>query len=142
VKSGNLNFLEISRPLQACNVITLPLPFYFHLHLVFQSGLLPTAFPTANLYDFLSLNLELCAPPISCPWFNYLHNTLQQSPIHIMRDQNHMENVEYFNHLASTITNDARCTYEIQSRIAMAKAAFIQKKNLFTSKLDLNFRKK
>jgi hypothetical protein len=39
------------------------------------------------------------------------------------------------------ITNDARCTREIKSRIAMAKAAF-NKKTLFTSKLDLNLRKK
>ena len=27
-KSGNLNFLETSGPLQACNGIALPLPFY------------------------------------------------------------------------------------------------------------------
>jgi hypothetical protein len=40
------------------------------------------------------------------------------------------------------ITNDARCTHEIKSRIAMAKAAFNKKKNLFTSKLDFNLRKK
>jgi hypothetical protein len=40
------------------------------------------------------------------------------------------------------ITNDARCTREIKSRISMAKAAFNKKKNLFTSKLDLNLRKK
>jgi hypothetical protein len=39
------------------------------------------------------------------------------------------------------ITNDARCTREIKSRIAMAKAAF-NKKTLFTSRLDLNLRKK
>ena len=31
---------------------------------------------------------------------------------------------------------------EIKSRIAMAKAAFSKKKTLFTSKLDLNLRKK
>ncbi|PNF43845.1 hypothetical protein B7P43_G06049 [Cryptotermes secundus] len=37
---------------------------------------------------------------------------------------------------------DGRCTCEIKSRIAMAKAAFSKKKNLFTSKLDLNLRKK
>jgi len=30
-------------------------------------------------------------------------------------------NVEYFNYLSSLVTNDARCTYEIISRIAMAK---------------------
>jgi hypothetical protein len=40
------------------------------------------------------------------------------------------------------ITNDARCAREIKSSIAMAKAAFNKKKGLFTSKLDLNLRKK
>jgi hypothetical protein len=40
------------------------------------------------------------------------------------------------------ITNDATCTREIKSRIAMAKAAFNKKKILFTSKEDLNLRKK
>jgi hypothetical protein len=39
------------------------------------------------------------------------------------------------------ITNDARCTYQIKSRNVTAKAAF-NKKTLFTSKLDLNVRKK
>jgi hypothetical protein len=39
------------------------------------------------------------------------------------------------------ITNDARYKHEITSRIAMEKAAF-NKKALFTSKLDLNLRKK
>jgi hypothetical protein len=40
------------------------------------------------------------------------------------------------------ITNDARCTREMKSRIAMAKAASSKKKTLFTSKLDVNLRKK
>jgi hypothetical protein len=40
------------------------------------------------------------------------------------------------------VTNDAKCTHDIKSRIAMAKAAFNKKKALFTSKLDLNLRKK
>jgi hypothetical protein len=40
------------------------------------------------------------------------------------------------------LTNDGRCTCEIKSRIAMAKAAFNEKKTLFTSTLDLNLRKK
>jgi hypothetical protein len=35
------------------------------------------------------------------------------------------------------ITNNARCTCEIKSKIGMAKAAFDKKKTLFTSKLDL-----
>jgi hypothetical protein len=65
----------------------------------------------------------------------------QPSPIKIMIDQNQLENVEYFNYLGSIKTNDARCKREINSRIAMAKAAFNNKKTLFTSKLDLNLRK-
>jgi hypothetical protein len=40
------------------------------------------------------------------------------------------------------ITNDARCTREMKSRIAVAKAALNKKKILFISKLDLNGRKK
>jgi hypothetical protein len=39
------------------------------------------------------------------------------------------------------ITNDARCTQQIKARIATAKAAF-NKKTRFTSKLDLELRKK
>jgi hypothetical protein len=50
-------------------------------------------------------------------------------------------NVEYFKYLGSMLTNDGRCTCEIKSRIAMAKAAF-NKKTLFTSTLDLNLKKK
>src|SRR5215510_6926881 len=40
------------------------------------------------------------------------------------------------------LTDEGKCTCEIKSRIAMAKAAFNKKKNVFTSKLDLNVRKK
>ena len=50
--------------------------------------------------------------------------------------------MECFKYLGSMLTNDGRCTCEIKSRIAMAKAAFNKKKNLFTSTLDLNLRKK
>jgi hypothetical protein len=39
------------------------------------------------------------------------------------------------------ITNDARCTGQIEVRIVMAKAAF-NKKTLFTSKLESELRKK
>jgi hypothetical protein len=41
-----------------------------------------------------------------------------------MVDQNQLENVEYYNYWGSLITDDARCTCEIKSRIAMTKAAF------------------
>ena len=59
-----------------------------------------------------------------------------------MIDQKQLENVECFKYLGSLLTNGGRCTREIKSRIAMAKAAFSKKKTLFTSKLDLNLRKK
>ena len=65
----------------------------------------------------------------------------QPSPVTIMIDQKQLENVERFKYLCSMLTNDGRCTCEIKSRIAIAKAAFNKKKNLFTSTLDLNLRR-
>jgi hypothetical protein len=62
---------------------------------------------------------------------------LSQSQIAI--DQEQVENVEYFGYLGSMITNQARWTHEIKSRIAMAKAAFC-KNTVLGSKLDLNLR--
>jgi hypothetical protein len=59
----------------------------------------------------------------------------QPHPTKIMIDQKQLENVEYFNYLGSVITNDARCTREVKTKIAMAKAAF-NKTTLFTSKMD------
>ena len=44
--------------------------------------------------------------------------------------------------MGSILTNDGRCTCEIKSRIAMAKAAFNKKKVVFSSTLDLKLRKK
>jgi hypothetical protein len=52
-----------------------------------------------------------------------------------------MENVENLNCLGSMTINETKCTREIKSSYAMAKAAFNKEKNLFTSKLDLNLRK-
>jgi hypothetical protein len=46
-----------------------------------------------------------------------------------------LENEEYFTYLGSMITNDARRTREIKSRIAMA-TAFKRKKTLWASKFD------
>jgi hypothetical protein len=64
------------------------------------------------------------------------------SPVQILIDQKQLENMEYLNYLCSMTTKDARCTREIKSRIAMAKPAFSKKKSPFTSKLELNLRKK
>jgi hypothetical protein len=61
----------------------------------------------------------------------------QQFPVHMLANQKQLKNVEYFKYLANMITDDAIGTYEINSRIAMAKAAF-NKVTLFTSKMNLN----
>jgi hypothetical protein len=66
----------------------------------------------------------------------------QPSTVTIMIDKKQLGNVECFKYLGSMLTNDGRCTCEINTRIAMAKAAFSKKKTLFTSKLDLNLRQK
>ena len=57
-------------------------------------------------------------------------------------NQKQLENVKFFKYLGSMLTEEGRCACEIKFRIAMAKAAFNKKKNVFTSKLDLNLRKK
>jgi hypothetical protein len=62
-------------------------------------------------------------------------------PLQITVDQKQLEYLECFSYLGSMITNYARCTHEIKSRTATAKAAFNKKKTLLTSKLDLNVRK-
>ena len=59
-----------------------------------------------------------------------------------MIDQKQLENVETFKYLSSILTNDGRCNCEIKYRIAMVKTAFSKKKDLFTSTLDLELRKK
>jgi hypothetical protein len=53
-----------------------------------------------------------------------------------------LENVVFFKDLGSMLINYGRCTCDIKSRIAIAKAAFNKKKALFTSKMDLELRKK
>ena len=50
--------------------------------------------------------------------------------------------MESFKFLGSMLTNDGRCTCEIKSIIAVAKAAFNKKRALFTNTLDLKSRKK
>jgi len=66
----------------------------------------------------------------------------QPFPVKILIDQKQLQNVESFKYLDSMLTNDGRCTCEIKSRIAMAKAAFNKKTALFTSTLVLKLRKK
>jgi hypothetical protein len=55
----------------------------------------------------------------------------QPTPVTIKIDEKQLENVKCFKYLGSLLTDDGRCTCEIKSRIAMAKAAFNTKKNFF-----------
>jgi hypothetical protein len=64
----------------------------------------------------------------------------EPATLQIMIDQEQLESVEYFNYFGS-ITNNARCTSKIMSRIAIAKAALNKKKTLFAGKFGLNLRK-
>jgi len=66
----------------------------------------------------------------------------QPFPVKIMIDQKQLENVGSFKYLNRMLTNDGRCTCEIESSIAMAKAAFNKMRALFINTLDINVRKK
>jgi len=59
-----------------------------------------------------------------------------------MIDQKEPENVESFKYLGIMLINDGRCTCEIKSIIALAKAAFNKKRDIFTSTLDLKLMEK
>jgi hypothetical protein len=60
----------------------------------------------------------------------------------LIRYQKQLEKVGYFSYLERKVRNDGRCTREIKSRVAIAKAAFNKIDTLFTSKLDLDLGKK
>jgi len=62
--------------------------------------------------------------------------------VKLMIDQKQLENVVYFKYFGSMLTNDGRCTCEIKSRIAMAKAPFNKKRALFASTMGVKLRKK
>jgi hypothetical protein len=68
--------------------------------------------------------------------------TRQPFLLKFMIDQKQLENVEFFKYLGSMLTNDGRCTCEIKSRTAMAKAVFNKKRALFKSNMDLELGKK
>jgi len=61
----------------------------------------------------------------------------QPSSIQTKIDQIQQVDVEYFNYLGNLIIKDAKCSREITSRFAMAKAAF--NKKTFHQQIGLNF---
>ena len=95
-------------------------------------GMIDQLIETGRCYD-MEMNVEKT---------KVMRISRQPFPVTITIDQKQRENVKCFKYLGSMLTDDGRCTCEIKSRIVMAKAAFNKKKDLFTSKLDLNLRKK
>jgi hypothetical protein len=65
----------------------------------------------------------------------------QQSPLQSTIDHKQLHNVEYCNYVCSRITNDATCTREIKSRIAMAKHHSTRRRFFSARNLGLNLRK-
>ena len=62
-------------------------------------------------------------------------------PVQFMTDQKQPENVGYFNHFGSMITNCATCTCDSKSRIATAKVAFNKKDDSFQHQIGLKLKK-
>ena len=59
--------------------------------------------------------------------------------IHV--DGQQVEQVSQFRYLGSLMSEDGYCTKEIRSRIEMAKEVFMEKKKLFTGKMNLELKK-
>ena len=95
-----------------------------------------------SMIDRLSEIGRCCGMEMNVGKTKILRISGEASTLQIMIDQKQLENVEYFKCLGSMITNNTRRTCEIESRTAMAKATLNMKKTLFTSKWDLNLRKK
>jgi hypothetical protein len=94
----------------------------------------------ARLVDIV----RLCEMETNVETTKVMRVSRQPSPVQTTIDKTQLENAEYFSYLGSMITSDAKCrpTPEIKFRIAMDKATLYKNKDLFTSKFDLNLKKK
>jgi len=62
--------------------------------------------------------------------------------VNLKINNNSIEQVKKFKYLGNTPTSNGRCLVEISQRIAVAKRAFIQKRQLITNKkLNIKIRK-
>ena len=57
-------------------------------------------------------------------------------------DGQQVEQVSQFRYLGSLISEDGYCTTEIRSRIEMVKKVFMEKKQLFTGKMNVELKKR
>jgi hypothetical protein len=95
-----------------------------------------------GIIDRLTGIRRCCGMKINVKKTDMMKISKQHNSVHIMRDQEQPENVEYYKYFVNMITSDAVCTCEIKHCIALATAAFKRKRTIFTSKLEFNLRKK
>ena len=95
-----------------------------------------------DMFDKVTEIGRCCKMEMNVEKIKVMRISRQPFPVKIMIDQKQLENAESFKYLGSMLTNDERCTCEIKSRIAIAKAEFNKKRALFTSTLNLRFRMK
>ena len=123
-KSGALTHLEPLGP---------PRPVVGDIHFTLYFNIVcPTSYRNRHFFNNVTTNEVIRRTTDT----HYRH-----IPFHFSHNERAPVQMECFKYLGSTLTNDGRCTCEIKSKIAMAKAAFSRKKTLFTRKLDLNLRK-
>jgi len=66
----------------------------------------------------------------------------RKTKVKICIDGQMVEQVEQFRYLGSLILQDGYCEKDIQSRTEIAKKAFMDKKRLFTSNMNLELKKR
>jgi len=62
--------------------------------------------------------------------------------VRILIDGQKVEQVNHFKYLGSVISEDGYCEKDVRCRITMAKNAFMEKKKLLTSKLNMDLKKR
>jgi hypothetical protein len=62
--------------------------------------------------------------------------------MHIMIDGQKVEQVSHFKYLGSLISEDGYCEKDIRTRIGMGKSAFLAKKRLLTSNINMGLKKR
>ena len=53
-----------------------------------------------------------------------------KEPLHVVVNDEELEQVDHFKYFGSVLSENAECTKEIRTRIALAKTAFNNKKTL------------
>jgi hypothetical protein len=82
---------------------------------------------------------RLCGMKMNVEKPKIMNISRQSSPAQTAGNKKKLENIEYTNYLGSIIANNARCTCEIKSRIAMEETSIQQEEKSFHQKIGLKF---